>query len=691
MWAEDRADELNFLPAPPDSLENGPNIPAPSEDHFWIPGSYVYSNVGYQWRAGYWSPGYDNWMWVPARYVWTPRGCYYVSGYWDYAFARRGVLFAPVYYPRPIYARPAFVYSPSVVVSLGGISSHLFVGVGFGHYYFGDYYGDACFRRGFYPWHVYHRQRCFDPCLNYYAWHHRRHDHVDYVRRLEDRHDHFVKNADLRPPRTYVAQRDWERRVGEARARDVGELGRSLRDVERRPDNDNLKLVKLADTNRREIDEHRSQLRQLSTERSKLEKAAGDARVRGDVARGDGGRTPAGNPRDLGPMGRGPDGRDTAVRRTPGGPGDAARSDAARLKLPKTVGAEQRASVDRNRSNVPSDAVRGGGEGTVRSGDTPRRGTDVPRDPSGRDSTDRGDAGRRGLTQPSDPRPSLPRETQPRETQPRDGQPRVVQPRDTQPRERESQPRVVQPRESQPRVVQPRERESQPRVVQPRESQPRDSQPRSFQPRERESQPRDIQPRGGSGSEREGQPRGGNGRERSGRTSIEDRAAPAVTEKPAAPPTIFKPREGAVAGPRQETKPSTAARSRDSTETRLKLPMEPSDRGNPAVSGRERGGGTSIPRSSRSSEAAPRVSEPAKVPPAISGGRSSSRGESGAGSAAPRLRSSEAESRSSRSSGAFESSRSSESRGRSGSSESKSTGKEKEDESKSPSGRGRGR
>ena len=622
MWAEDRVEELNYLPDPPQSLEQGPNVAAPSDDYFWIPGSWVYANTGYRWRTGYWSVGYDNWMWVPARYVWSPRGCFYVPGYWDYAFARRGVLFSPVFFRPGIYARPAFAFSPSVVVSLGGISSHLFVGVGFGHYYFGDYYGDAYFRRGFQPWHVYHR-RGYDPCLSYYSWYHRRHDHFDYARRLEDRHDHFVKNADLRPPRTYLAQRDWERRVGDARARETGELGRSLRDVQNRRDNDNgrgdnVKFVKVADSQRREIDQHRTQLRDISVERSKLERAAGDARVRGNVAKNGDGRATDGVGRP-GADGRVPGDRGKGEPRGTG-VADATRGDTPRLKLPKTVGAEQRASANKGRDDVPGNAASDGkprGDGAGRVGDVGRTPGGNRGDGAGKVDGGRGTVG------------GQPRDGQPKTVEPREGQPRTVQPRDSQPRD--SQPKTTQPRDSQPRSIQPRD------------SQPRDSQPRSIQPR-------DSQPRGGGGGSRDSQPRGG-GRDR-GRASTDDTPA-VVTDKPATPAVIAKPREPVVTAPRRDAKPPTVVRARESsTETRLKPPVD-------------------VPKKVDTApvrERAPKVTEPVKSPPAVSGGSSCGSGTESLG----------------RSTG--------ETRGRAESSETKGATKEKEEEKKAPStGRGRGR
>ena len=149
----------------------------------------------------------------PPRYIWTPRGAIFVPGYWDYQIVDRGMLFAPVYISPYVYRRPGFFYSPSVAVSLGGFSANLFVGLNFGHYYFGDFYGDNYYRRGFYPWFDFHLHHGYDPLLNYYSWHYRRQG-VDYLAQLRTRHDEFILHADLRPPRTYAAQLQLQVRLG---------------------------------------------------------------------------------------------------------------------------------------------------------------------------------------------------------------------------------------------------------------------------------------------------------------------------------------------------------------------------------------------------------------------------------------------------------------------------------------------
>ena len=130
------------LPPPPASLEQGPTSEPTSEDDFWVPGSWQYREQRYVWRPGFWTPCYENWVWVPDYYVSTVNGCNYVPGYWDYAWERRGILFAPCRFHHLAIGRPGFVYRPSVVVDLSGVFFHLWVRPSYGCYYFGDYYDD---------------------------------------------------------------------------------------------------------------------------------------------------------------------------------------------------------------------------------------------------------------------------------------------------------------------------------------------------------------------------------------------------------------------------------------------------------------------------------------------------------------------------------------------------------------------
>ncbi len=203
-WEDAATTEVSYLPEPPRSLEVGPNIAAPSNDQSWIPGSWIWNDSRYAWRAGYWSPVRENWIWVPGHYRWTHRGYIYVDGYWDYAVPRRGVLFAPVHFGRNVYSRPGFLYSPATVISLLVFSNHLFLKPNYCHYYFGDYYAPRYRDRGYYASHSYHSSRrgC-DPIYSHYRWENRGNRNWDKQRReyFEYRRDH----ENSRPPHTFKA------------------------------------------------------------------------------------------------------------------------------------------------------------------------------------------------------------------------------------------------------------------------------------------------------------------------------------------------------------------------------------------------------------------------------------------------------------------------------------------------------
>ena len=104
-WADAKLSEVQYLPEPPATVEAGPNIAAPSADDIWQPGCWVWLNSRYAWRPGFWAIAQPDWVWVPPHYIWTPRGYVFVDGYNDYAVARRGVLFAPVYFDAGVYGR----------------------------------------------------------------------------------------------------------------------------------------------------------------------------------------------------------------------------------------------------------------------------------------------------------------------------------------------------------------------------------------------------------------------------------------------------------------------------------------------------------------------------------------------------------------------------------------------------------
>jgi hypothetical protein len=204
-WADARVSETTYLPEPPPSVEEGPNIAAPSADYGWTPGCWIWYQNRYAWRPGYWVAGQSNWEWCPAYYVWTPRGYVFVDGYWDYTVARRGVLFAPVYFDSWVYARRGYYYSPSIVINLGLFFDHLFLRPRYHHYYFGDYYAPRYSSGGFYASFSYQSGRHgYDPIYAHQRWEHRQ--DREWERRVQTTYQYRRDHENARPPRTWVAQ-----------------------------------------------------------------------------------------------------------------------------------------------------------------------------------------------------------------------------------------------------------------------------------------------------------------------------------------------------------------------------------------------------------------------------------------------------------------------------------------------------
>lgn len=200
--------EIEYLPPPPPSIENGPALPAPDANSVYVSGSWLYRNK-YVWRPGFWIANRPTWIWVPAYYRWTPIGYIFVDGYWDYPLASRGVLFTPVYFPRRAFAT-GYVYTPMYVVATQLLFGALFVRQGYGGYYFGDYY-DARYARTYQPWcapalrgNVVARGWHYDPLWNYYSVTNRQTPQwsTNVTNVYVGRYDGTV----ARPPRTLVQQ-----------------------------------------------------------------------------------------------------------------------------------------------------------------------------------------------------------------------------------------------------------------------------------------------------------------------------------------------------------------------------------------------------------------------------------------------------------------------------------------------------
>ncbi len=208
FWTSAKKQEVSYVAeSPPSTLEAGPTSPQPSENHFWIPGTWVYQDH-YVWQPGYWAVQQPNWVWVPAHWMWTPGGFVFVTGFWDYVPAYRGCLFAPVYFTPVVYARPHFVWCPGVVINVGFFTGNLFCGPSHRHYYFGDYYGVRYAGLGYRPFFEVSvgRRAGYDPLFTYYRWKNVKSD-PNWLAQQRQHYEMLQKNAADRPPRTFHGAR----------------------------------------------------------------------------------------------------------------------------------------------------------------------------------------------------------------------------------------------------------------------------------------------------------------------------------------------------------------------------------------------------------------------------------------------------------------------------------------------------
>lgn len=269
FWGAADQSEVDYHSAPPESLEAGPSSPSPGPDTVWAPGCWIWQQTRYDWQPGYWVPQQPDWVWSPAHYTWTPRGHIYIPGYWDYDLGHRGVIFAPVYYAQPIYRRPSYYYSPTVIIDLGVIVSSLFIQTRSRHYYYGDYYDSSYESRGFRPWYdqrehryggdplyMQFRARQLDLDRNWDA-------HVD--EQFHHRRDHI----EARPPQTFALQVNIINNRAAGDTRNVA-VGRNLEDVVAGP-NPRERFVPLNMEERKVIETRGNSVRNLQSERARLE------------------------------------------------------------------------------------------------------------------------------------------------------------------------------------------------------------------------------------------------------------------------------------------------------------------------------------------------------------------------------------------------------------------------------------
>lgn len=275
-----------YLPAPPASLEVGPNVPSPSGNVFWSPGCWYWRHTRYVWRPGFWTVARPNWIWAPAHYIWTPGGYLFVEGYWDLPLANRGMLFAPVYYARPVYLRPAYVYTPMITIATPGLMANLFVQPRYNHYVFGDFYDRRFLSVGIFPWFSFtrisgpRRPVFYDPLFAYYSAIHAP-GNPGWAAARRANYALLRDNVGMRPPRTYIEQtRIVQNNININRNITVvnprgrpsladRELGRPIAQVAARRDGpDGLRMERISAASRQQMRERSVRLAEFRTQRA---------------------------------------------------------------------------------------------------------------------------------------------------------------------------------------------------------------------------------------------------------------------------------------------------------------------------------------------------------------------------------------------------------------------------------------
>jgi hypothetical protein len=202
----------------------------------------------------------------------TPRGYIFAEGHWDYSLDRRGVLFAPVYFPPSVYLRAGFTFSPGIVVDLGLLQINLFSYPRYCHYYFGDYYDGAYLSIGIYPWFESRRHHTwYDPIYEHERWRHHRSNPRWEEHRRDEYHRRF-NDKNLRPAHTFREQESRLARLPDTQ-RQASRTTRSL-DATVSDRKTSIKFEKIDADARKKISKQATAVRTYRDERKQWESPA---------------------------------------------------------------------------------------------------------------------------------------------------------------------------------------------------------------------------------------------------------------------------------------------------------------------------------------------------------------------------------------------------------------------------------
>jgi hypothetical protein len=227
---------------------------------------------------------------MPAHYVWTPSGFLFVPGYWDVPIASRGLLFAPVYYPQPVYLQAGFTFAPSISIVGSAVTANLFVQASTNQYLFGDFYAQNYVSVGITPWFSFTvatgRPAFYDPLFSYYAVVNVR-ENPRWIAEVREQYVLRRDHIDMRPPRTYLEQtRLIERNVNITRninitrnviVEDHRNMAMPLSKLA--AENRGMRLVRVEAAERRQWQQKATELHQFREQRIQQERAGARERA----------------------------------------------------------------------------------------------------------------------------------------------------------------------------------------------------------------------------------------------------------------------------------------------------------------------------------------------------------------------------------------------------------------------------
>ena len=206
FWAtaskQDDKQDVTYLPVPPAAPQMAIPVKPPSEDVFYVPGTWIWNGSTYAWRNPHWARIQPGYVWVPDHYRWTPSGYIHIVGYWDLPIKSRGILYAPVVID-PSVVTVGFTYTPAYAVRDTIVVDAMFIRPTTCHYYFGDYYGPSYRTLGYESCVVY-SSRNYDSIIVYERYERRR-DPTWFTLQVNVYNDRYEGRA-VCPPRTLIQQ-----------------------------------------------------------------------------------------------------------------------------------------------------------------------------------------------------------------------------------------------------------------------------------------------------------------------------------------------------------------------------------------------------------------------------------------------------------------------------------------------------